>query len=214
MEFFWNGIKFGLALSILVGPLLFALIQTSIEEGFRAGTMVGIGIWMSDLMFVLATFTGISYIARLTTWDGFEFSLGIAGGIILIIFGLGALLLRPPAMKSSQRKAVRQSSFITLWFRGFIINTFNPFTLFFWIGVSSMLFTQEELLPSEARLFYTGLLGVVIMTDTAKIALAKAIRRWLKPELILWARRIAGIVLLIFGVALILRAFDFFKGLI
>lgn len=214
MEFLWNGIKFGLALSILVGPLLFALIQTSIEEGFRAGAMVGLGIWMSDLMFVIATYTGISYIAKLTSWDGFEFTLGIFGGIILLVFGIGALVLKPPAMKASQKKAVRHSSFVALWFRGWIINTFNPFTLFFWIGVSSMLFTQKELLPLEARLFYSGLLGVVILTDTAKIALAKAIRSWLKPEFILWSRRFAGMILLIFGIALILRALDFFKHLI
>jgi threonine/homoserine/homoserine lactone efflux protein len=213
MEFFWNGIKFGLALSILVGPLLFTLVQTSIEEGFRAGLMVAIGIWMSDLMFVFATYSGISSIARLTSWPGFEFTLGIAGGVILIIFGLGALILKPPAMKSREMKAVRHTSFIALWSRGFIINTFNPFTLFFWIGVSSMLFTQEELVPKEARLFYSGLLGVVFLTDAAKIALAKAIRRWLKSEFILWSRRIAGVVLLIFGIVLILRALDFMKNI-
>jgi threonine/homoserine/homoserine lactone efflux protein len=76
-----------------------------------------------------------------------------------------------------------------------------------------MLFTQEELVPKEARLFYSGLLGVVFLTDAAKIALAKAIRRWLKSEFILWSRRIAGVVLLIFGIVLILRALDFMKNI-
>jgi threonine/homoserine/homoserine lactone efflux protein len=214
MELLWDGIKFGVALSILVGPLLFALVQTSIEEGFRAGLMVALGIWTSDFMFVMATYSGISYIARLTSWSGFEFTLGIIGGLILFIFGMVALVLKPPAMKTHQKKAVRHTSFIALWFRGFIINTFNPFTLFFWLGISSMLFTKKELLPSEARLFYSGMLGVVFLTDIAKIALAKAIRRWLKPEFILWSRRVAGVVLCVFGVALILRAFDFFKNVI
>ena len=40
------GLQYGLFLSILVGPLLVALVQTGFEQGMRAGFMVGLGIWL------------------------------------------------------------------------------------------------------------------------------------------------------------------------
>jgi threonine/homoserine/homoserine lactone efflux protein len=206
MELLWNGIKFGLALSLLVGPIVFTLIQSSIEQGFRAGWTVGLGIWSSDFLYVTATYYGISYLVELTKWDGFEFFLGLIGGFILISFGAGALILRPPAFDKFERKAVRYSSYLSLWLKGFLINTLNPFTVFFWIGVSGMIFTEKSWGIGEARWFYGGMLASLIVTDTIKVALAKMIRPWLKPKYILWMRRIVGMALVIFGVILIIRA--------
>ncbi len=206
MDLFWNGVKLGLVLSVLTGPILFALVQTSIEQGFRAGWMVGTGIWTSDLIFISATYFGISYVAELLEWDGLEVTLGIVGGIILLIFGIGSLLLKPPAMEQMEKKAVRHSSFITLWLKGFLINTANPFTLLFWLGIAGMLFTEKAVQANEAQFFYGGLVSTIVLTDSAKVAMAKAIRRWMKPQFILWIRRIAGIVLIGFGVYLFVWA--------
>lgn len=201
----------GLALSILAGPILIALIQTSIEQGFRAGIMVGAGIWFSDLLFICATYFGLAWVVELTEWKGLDTALGVVGGLILIAFGVGTYLTKPPKVEGFEKKAVRHSPYISLWIKGFVINTFNPFTIFFWLGISGLLFTERNLLPSEAKLFYTGLLGTVALTDSLKIALAKAIRRWLKPKYILWLRRIAGIALIIFGLFLLGRAFTFIQ---
>ena len=206
MELLRSGIEFGLAISLLAGPILFTLVQTSVEQGFRAGCTVGAGIWTSDALFIASTWLGISYVAALSTWPGFEPLLGWVGGIILVAFGAGALISRAPATGQFEGRAVRQSSYFSLWLRGFIINTANPFTFFFWIGVSSLLFTEKEVQVGEARLFYGGLMGTIIVTDAFKIALAKIIRKWMRPVYIRWMRRIAGIALLAFGVALILRA--------
>lgn len=208
MDLFWNGIKLGLALSILTGPILFALIQTSIEQGFRAGWMVGTGIWVSDLIFIAATYFGITYVAELMKWDGLELTLGIAGGVILLLFGAGSLFLKPPVLKQMEKKAVRYSSFFSLWLKGFLINTVNPFTFFFWLGISGMLFTEKAVNANEAQLFYGGLIFTIILTDSAKVAMAKGIRRWLKPLYMLWMRRVAGVVLMGFGVYLLVRAFS------
>ncbi len=205
MDLLWDGIKFGLALSILVGPLLFALIQTSIEEGFRAGWMVGLGIWVSDLFFIAVTYFSISLVAEITKWDGLEFTLGIVGGIILVLFGIGSLLGKPPAIESMENKAVRQQPYITLWLKGFLLNTINPFTFFFWIGVSGLVFANKSPSETDAFYFYGGLIGTLVVTDTTKVALAKLIRRWLKPKYILWLRRTVGIVFIVIGAGLVVK---------
>ena len=205
MNLLWDGIKFGLALSVLIGPLLFALLQTSIEQGFRAGWMVGLGIWISDVLFVTITFFFLSFVAEIIKWDGLELTIGIVGGIIFILFGLGSLFSKPPVIENMKTKAVRQNSYLSLWLKGFLLNTINPFTFFFWIGVSGIVFAKSGATHADASWFYGGLIGTLVLTDTTKVALAKMIRRWLKPHYILWMRRIMGIIFIAFGVAMMIR---------
>ena len=87
MDLLIKGIFLGLTLSILVGPIIFALLQTAIERGFRAGMMVGLGVWVSDLMYISIAYFGVSYIVAITEYEGFEEILGTIGGFTLI--GLG-----------------------------------------------------------------------------------------------------------------------------
>jgi len=44
-----TGIILGLTLAVLIGPVFFALLQTSIHKGFGAGVLVAIGISASDI---------------------------------------------------------------------------------------------------------------------------------------------------------------------
>ena len=53
----------------MLGPIFFALIQAGIEQGFRAGAMVGFGVWVSDFLFVASVYWGVSYIMAITAWD-------------------------------------------------------------------------------------------------------------------------------------------------
>ena len=205
MELIWQGIVYGVGLSFLVGPLLFALIQTSIEEGFRAGWMVGLGIWISDILFVSVAYFFISLVDEIIQWEGLKLTLGIVGGTILILLGLGSLLSKPPIIKSMKEKAIRQHSYFSLWLKGFLLNTINPFTFIFWAGISGLVFTKKSPTDTEAMYFYGGLIGTLVITDTTKVALAKLIRRWLKPHYVLRFRRIVGIAFIIFGVVLLVR---------
>jgi threonine/homoserine/homoserine lactone efflux protein len=71
--------KLGLVLCLMVGPLFFTLVQTGVEEGLRAGTMVGLGIWVSDLLYIFAVYGGMSYLSQFTARDHFSTTVGIAG---------------------------------------------------------------------------------------------------------------------------------------
>lgn len=196
----------GLALSILVGPILFALVQTSLDRGVKSGLIVGLGIWMSDMLFITAIFWGFAYIQNVIALPNFEFFGGTIGGVILIAIGIGMLLNnkidRTFAPKSRKEKA---KDGIGLWLKGFLINTVNPFTVFFWMGIVSTRLGGSSLRFADEGLFFIGLLGTVIIMDALKIMLAGRVRDALTDNLILRLRKITGIVLLIFGVVLIFR---------
>lgn len=211
MEYLLKGIQFGLLLAILVGPLVFALLQASIEQGVRAGTAVGLGIWVSDFLFIVSVYWCLSYIQQMVSWEYFEVSLGIGGSIILAIFGLGMLLSRVDPLDfddNSSRKAYGK-----LWLKGFLINTINPFTVVFWLGLISTTLIQEGASANEMFLFLGGILGTIIVTDFTKVILAKQIRQFLKPVHVLWLRKISGSVLLIFGIGILLQVFFNFSFL-
>lgn len=204
MYYLWEGIKIGMVLCFLLGPIFVALVQASVEQGFRAGTMVGLGIWMSDLIFILAVYLGLSYVSALTNDASFNFYLGTAGGTLLVLFGMGALFSKPPKL-TFESKAVRHSSWLSLWSKGFFINSLNPFTLFFWPSLMGTTIVRNNPTDGEMTLYFIGVLGTIILTDTIKILLAKEIRRWMKPVHLLWLRRISGAILFISGLVLFFR---------
>jgi len=214
-----EGLLMGLMLTVLAGPILFALLQAGIEQGFKAGMMVALGVFFSDLMFVIAVYFGLSYILAIIELDGFELTLGITGGIALILIGVGTLLSKPPAMpdddyfldkkiidnallkKPDQHKA----SYLSLFAKGFFINTANPFTFFFWGVIATAKMAESNFSEDEFFLFFGGILFMIFASDTLKVLLAKIIRKKLKPKKILLARKMSGIAFVIFGVILMLR---------
>ena len=211
----WQGIQLGLVLCFLLGPIFVAIIQAGVEDGFRAGTMVGLGIWISDLMFILAVCWGGQQIANLTECESFESVVGSAGGIVLIAFGLGALLARPIQFDQSQLKQssglfsksvrLKKNAYWKLWTKGFIVNTFNPFTVIFWTGVMATIVIGGQMDDQQTTLFFVGVLGTIIITDALKALLAKRIRQSMNSQQITWIRRGSGIALIIFGLILMIR---------
>lgn len=213
MQAFLNGISWGLFLSILIGPIFFALIQAAIEKGFRAGLMVGLGIWFSDLLFIALIYWGISSVIAWTEWDGFKPTIGIFGGLVLIAFGVGTLWTKSSPVlldkKEKNTSTAKTTSYLSLWLKGFLVNTINPFTLLFWIGLLSSIAGKPNFDNTQALFFFSGILGTIIFTDSIKIALAKFIRQWMTLHHILWMRRISGLAFLLFGLVMIVRVLVF-----
>ena len=201
MNFFFDGIKMGLLLCILLGPIFFTLIQTSVEEGGRAGFIVGAGIWFSDFMYILLGYWGSSYVIDLAELKDFKLYIGTIGGIILLCFGLISLLTAPK-IHSFESRPGRTSSIFSLFTKGLLINGINPFTIVFWFGISSFNAGYSIL---QNMLFFSGILITIITTDILKILLSKKIRQHLKPMHVLGIRKITGVALIIFGVVLFIR---------
>jgi threonine/homoserine/homoserine lactone efflux protein len=207
-----EGLILGLVLSVLAGPILFALIQTGIEQGFRAGMMIVLGVFMSDLLFVISVYFGLSYILALINLENFDLILGLIGGIILILIGFKTLLSKVsafPEIFSSPNgisvKTPQKAGYLSLWSKGFAINSLNPFTFFFWGVIATAKLAEKDFNPNEFLLFFGGILFIILATDTLKVILAKSIRKFLKPKHLLWMRKIVGIAFIIFGLVLIYR---------
>ena len=200
----WQGLLLGLSLSVLAGPMLFVLVQLGMEKGFRAGVMAGAGVWVSDTLYVLSAYFGISYLIQATQWQGFKLWASVMCGLVLIIMGITTLLARPALHQSKEPKTL-SNNWLALWAKGFFINTVNPFTAFFWIGVMTTYSANGPLAPADATAFFGSIIGVIILTDLLKVLLAKRIKAWMSYSYLLAMRRVAGTALVLFGVLLMVR---------
>lgn len=200
MSILLNGIKLGVVLAFLIGPVFFTLIQTSIERGFWRGVMVAVGVSISDLLYVVVCYFGL---VQLIEDPGFRKYMGYVGGGILIVFGLYHLIIKSrksilSAKAASEKKAYRY------FIKGFFINAFSPMVPLFWIGTIGVAtidfgYTQN----GEFLIFFAALLTTVLLTDVLKAFLAGRLRKAITPQIMRWMNIVVGIALLLFGVRLI-----------
>lgn len=200
-----EGIQVGLLLALLVGPLLLVLVQAGVERGFRAGLAAAAGIWVSDLLCILAVTFGLARLERIVEGPGFELGLGVGGAVLLTAFGLASLLAPAPSLSAKQQQLASTASYGRLFAKGFLVNTVNPFTIIFWISITGTMVVKRNLPEAATQVFYLGIMLTILLTDTGKVLLAKRIRRYLQARHIRGIRRVAGLALLVFGAVLLLR---------
>ncbi len=205
------GTVYGLVLCILVGPIFFKILQTSIENGFRAGFMLAAGQWLGDLMYISAVFYGAQYIADMLADEAFKqqfiFYLGTIGGSMLVLMG-GSMMRASVSIPDAALQQSPQNSNATLWklfAQGWLVNTINPFPLFFWVTMMGTAIGENFDQANTIGIF-AGTMGTVIATDLLKITLAKGIRHYLRPSYLVYVRRIAAAALMIFGILLLIRS--------
>jgi threonine/homoserine/homoserine lactone efflux protein len=198
---FLNGAILGLVLAILVGPIFFVLLDTSIQKGFFFGFLMAIGILISDTLYIIITYTGL---AQLINNDSFKNILGVGGGAIMIIAGITSMLKKKSNNNPTQQiKEVKKTDHYSSIFKGFILNTMNPAVLIFWIGAVSYVTIDLKYSNLYALSFFLGTLTITFTTDLGKSYVAQKISKIITPLFILWLNRIAGLALTLFGIKLI-----------
>lgn len=210
MDYLLNGILLGLTLAIMVGPIVFVIIEAGIERGFFSGLIAALGIWLSDFLFIIFTYKFISTLIDFQESDKVKFWLGLAGGIILIGVGIGSILKTKKEAQSLKPKAYNYPNLpsnLNYFVKGFLVNTINPFTIFFWISVMAGLTTQNQMHTSNAYFLIFGIMIIVILTDILKAYFADYLKKRLNIDLINKVRKIAGLAFILFGIGLIAQIF-------
>ena len=193
----------GLVLATLAGPIFFTLVQTGIERGVVAGFAVGLGEWSSDLLYIAAAYFGLVWLNKHLDQAVFTYYVGIIGGLVLMGFGLASILHKTPLVQDA--KPITAKNLLGYFAKGFAINTFNPFTLIFWIGTTGAYVIKGGYSGAEAAVFYGSIIGTIAFFDMLKVWAAKQVRAYMKPAYMLWLRRISGLALIIFGLVLLIR---------
>lgn len=198
-----EGIIVGLTFAVLMGPVFFALIQTSIHRGFQSGVLLAGGILLSDVVVLSLSYLGISQVIGKDPRENFLFA--IIGGIILIIFGFVTITRK--VVKTGSEKELEISTPQPYIFvgKGFLLNITNPAVWFMWVTVMVSVSSNYGVNNRSIALFAIGTLGTIFFTDVLKSFLANQLKQFLTARVIKWMNRVVGILLIGFGIYLIMN---------
>lgn len=194
-----KGILLGLTLAILIGPVFFALLHTSMHKGFGAGILLALGISLSDAIYIFIT---NFFVASFANLDQLEVWIGILGGIILLVIGIRTFLKKPNHEDDDSPNGKWHHAGLII--KGMLLNFAHPGVLIFWLGIVSLISTTWDYSVNQKVTLYSATVATVFITDLLKSFLANKISRFLTGNLMLWMNRVMGIVLIAFGCHLLI----------
>ena len=207
MESILNGVVSGLVLALLIGPVFFTIIQTSIERGFWSGFFVAMGVSLSDAFYISLCYLGVYQIFET---GNFKEYFAYFGGAVLLIMGFYYLLIKSRKLAKYDPLNVQAKSPYRLVLKGFVINGLTPMVFIFWLGTVGVATTKlGYVTPGQAIPFFVAIVCTVFITDIIKAKLADKLRAVMTPKFIRTLNLVLGFVLLIFGGRLIFMANDF-----
>lgn len=195
---FFEGYVAGLALIVLVGPVLFVLLGATLERGTASGLAVAAGIFASDILAVSITALGL---AEVLVSPGVLPWVAVVGGAMLLGFGARNLLASPPSQDTVPLKST--AGLIGFFTKGFLVNFVNPFVFMVWLGIVAAAGARHG---TESGLvwFLAGTVLGILTLDTLKVVFASRIKRLLSPKVLRLVYRGSGTVMCLFGVRLII----------
>lgn len=190
-----SGIGLGIVLSVLTGPVFFALVKTSIERGFYAGVSMALGVVSSDVVFV----GGILFGSQIIDVDTYSKKIiGIIGSIILASIGVMYMFKKAEINYSNTSSKLKHTGY---FLKGFLMCIFNPTVLFHWITVigTASTFWHENIPHRHAKIavMFVTILLVQFGLDVLKAFYANKLRDRISQKTIQRLNVLAGIAVII-----------------
>ena len=195
-----EGIGAGLLLAVMIGPVFFFLLQTSLKFGFRIAVYAVLGIMCSDLFCILLSYFGL-----------YQFVNGwlknpvteIIAGIVFVGFGI-SYIFKKTAQNSPNVGSKKQNIF-QAFAGGFMLNMLSPSVLIFWIATMSVVLSEYDTQPLAPIYFFTSLLATTFLTDISKAFVATRLRKFINEKSTKILNSIIAISMMGMGITLIVK---------
>jgi threonine/homoserine/homoserine lactone efflux protein len=209
LDLILKGIVTGFVLSIMVGPVFFVLLETSIRKGARAALSFDAGVLLSDFIYILIAYIFYSEVANLTEGKNTEIAKIIGGGLF-IVYGTVTFFkkLKHPPLDDDGNVIQNQKDYLFLFLKGFLLNFANPLVIFYWFSVMTLASKSTKLSNGESApvmFFILIIMLTFFFFDLLKILGAKKLRPLVTDNLLKSLNQFIGIVFVGFGVFLLIK---------
>lgn len=194
----------GIGTLLFIGPVLIYLIQSSLNFGFKGGLVAALGIITGDIIYVIALFHGSDNV--LSDWKA-EFTLSIAGALILLFFSVKYILFQSDIEKSVKPQP---KNLLVVFTNSFLINLINPFVFAVWLGFIS--FNRSMYNDQGVILSLITTLLVIFGTDCLKAYFAAKIDFLVHSKLLSKIYTVFGIAFFLFSMRMIIHAYNLYAG--
>jgi threonine/homoserine/homoserine lactone efflux protein len=196
-----KGLALGLVLALGVGPVIFTIIKQSLNNGHKGGFSFVAGVWVSDILLVTLSNT---LTALVTTLQEHSTAIAYGGGAFLIAMGVYFVFFKKAVVAGDAvtgEGRFRKRDMARIFASGFIINTLNPGVILFWLGNATALSASHTL--RERIIIFSVCLLINMAADVGKVMAAGTLGRKLTVRTLSVINKIAGTILVGFGIALI-----------
>ncbi|HWU25025.1 MAG TPA: LysE family transporter [Rhizomicrobium sp.] len=201
-----SGIIIGLIVALPIGPVNLICIRRTLALGPMNGFVSGLGAALGDG--VLAIIMAFGFTAVVEFIHGVSGILELAGGTLLIFFGVSTFFSDPLHGKRIEQLAngqVAVHSFLRAFASTFALTIINPATLF---GFATLFATLGGLTASHARFGYAALvvLGVVSGSTLWWFTLTSVVgifHAGIDAAVMKWINRVSGALVTLCGLGVL-----------
>ncbi|NBW32747.1 MAG: hypothetical protein EBR22_02195 [Cytophagia bacterium] len=187
-----EGLLIGIPFCLSLGPVMFSVIQNSIEHGRFVGFMLTLGVVVADILLLIIAFSGVENL--LPSEINFRLPAQIIGGLLLLGMALNNILRK-------SRASYQSTGHKTPWLylgMGFSLNFLNPTNWISWLAIITYTSQVLDYNVYQSMNFFGGIILSVLGTETAISFTAHRLKRWLTPLIM---RRIHLGTGLVFGLS-------------
>lgn len=193
--FFLKGLIIGFAMAVPIGPIGVMCVRKTLAEGHSRGLIVGLGAATADSLFGSIAAFGLTFVSDVITSE--QLWLSLVGGVLLLFLGLRTFRAKPrdPSIPFENNGLLR--SFVS----AFVLALTNPVTVFAFLAVFAAFGLGHTLKIISASLLVAGVfIGSCLWFVTLGF-IATGFRKKLDSAGLRWVNRIAGILLMLSGMA-------------
>ncbi len=198
---FIKGIIIGLMVSAPLGPIGIMCIQRTLNRGYMAGFVSGLGAAAADVVFAVIAGFGFSIIINFIEEKHLFFQ--ILGGVFVLYIGFRIFNTNPVKQLRLQRlnKTRLSQDFVSV----FLLTISNPVAIFLFIAIMAALKVANDMLSwFELSFMVAGIAGGGILWWFVLASIANRFRKRIRLKSIWWLNKITGSVVFLFGLAVIL----------
>jgi len=206
MDLIAKGVVTGFILSIMIGPVFFVLLETSIRKGIRAAIAFDLGVILNDIVYIGIAFFFYNQVESLS--EGQDNSmLRLIGGGLFITYGIHNFFKKVKEFDVEDDTTDIKSTrgYMLLALKGFLLNLANPLVVFYWFSVMTLgaKDAAEGGSINSMLVFISAILITFFSIDLLKIVGAKSLRPLVTHRVLTGLNRLIGIVFFGFGAVLI-----------
>lgn len=200
LTLYFRGLALGFAIAAPVGPIGLLVIQRTLNQGRTVGLVSGLGAATADALYGAIAALGLTLITAFLVEQ--QLWLGLIGGAFLCYLGVRTLLAAPAAHAAQREARSLGSAFGTT----FLLTLTNPMTILAFVAI----FAGAGLATAGGDIWAALVLVLGVFSGSALWWLLLStgtafLRRYIESTGLRWVNRIAGVIIVGFGVAAIVR---------
>lgn len=199
-----KGMAAGFTLSMPVGPVAVLCITRTLHKGRVSGFITGAGGTTADTFYALAAGFGLAIVINFI--EANKTPLQIAASVFVLFFGV--LIFTKNPVKDYRNRGKDQSGWVADYFSALPLAFANPVSLFVYLGVfSGLSLAYSESAIAAPLLLVPGVLAGSLLWWFTLSGIIYLFRDRIKLRTLLRINQIAGLLIILFGLALVFSLF-------